>query len=359
VICLFSEPIQRMLNSIANNLITNSDSAELLGSGGSGKVYKIDDMVVKKMDISESEVETFNKEVGVWATFSAFPELKPYIPDYLGKALIKTKSPAVPSSNLKKTNPEEYNRQWAVYISNIEPNYYGFIFQKFEPVIDMGEFIDRFKRGFKFDFNRGYALFNNIVKGFDEMHNAGYIHRDIKPGNILIRLEPGDITMPIIIDFGMVCKLPCEPKNNCLINDDSPYGTNYYLPQNVLSNKNRLNEFKKQFPVTKKLPTMWTTFKNAIFCRRRKTRKGPNTISVKTANIKIKGFYNIASDNYALGLTLQELHGIIYWTGKEAEKKAAEDKITKLKSQILPYLAAKTASKKYPNKNKKNNNNGL
>jgi len=342
---------------VANNVVKNSDSFELLGSGGSGEVYKIDDMVVKKIAISESEVETFNKEVDVWATFSAIPELKQYIPDYLGSYVKNTNKPAFPSFNLMQSNPKEYKNQWTAYINHNEPNFYGFIFQRFEPVMDMGEFVDRFDSVNKFDFNRGYALFNNIVKGFEEMHKAGYIHRDIKPGNILIRLEPGDITMPIIIDFGMVCKLPCEPENACQMNDYSPNGSSYFLPQNVLSNDDRLNEFKKPFPVTKKIPTMWSTVKNAIFCRRRKTRKGPNTVRVKTANIKIKGFYNIASDNYALGLTLQELHSIIYWTGNEAAKKAAEDKITELKSQILPYLAAKTATKK--NKNRRNGSDGL
>jgi serine/threonine protein kinase len=37
-----------------------------------------------------------------------------------------------------------------------------------------------------------------LLKGLAEVHKAGLMHRDIKPGNIFLRKEGG----PLLIDFG-------------------------------------------------------------------------------------------------------------------------------------------------------------
>lgn len=238
-------------NSLVNSLIRNSNSAELLGSGGSGEVYKVNDNVVKKMEIWSDDATAFKKELAVWQEFSANPELKGYIPEFLGGLLKKSSKPPTPNYEDMTRNLNKFTKNRNAWMGSNEPDYYGFIIQKYVPVIDLGEFTDRFNSGQKFDFTKGYALFNNLINGFEILHNSGYIHRDIKPGNILIRTE-GDITMPIIIDFGMVCKYPCIEENRCQTEENSPNGTAYFLPQNMLSQNARFEGFKKSFPVKSK-----------------------------------------------------------------------------------------------------------
>ena len=43
------------------------------------------------------------------------------------------------------------------------------------------------------------AILNPILDGLEVVHNADFLHRDIKPGNIVIRDEDG---LPVLLDFG-------------------------------------------------------------------------------------------------------------------------------------------------------------
>ena len=42
-------------------------------------------------------------------------------------------------------------------------------------------------------------LLNEVLSGLAEMHEAGYVHRDIKPGNLMLREEDGSV---VVLDFG-------------------------------------------------------------------------------------------------------------------------------------------------------------
>lgn len=330
---------------IAHTLIDDPDAGQILGEGGFGITYKVGDFVVKKMDLSD--IGEFNKEVAIWTEFSSIPELKPYIPEFLGSELLNGPPKIQLNIKLANTNPEKYKahyKEWAA--SMYKPNFYGFIFQTYVPVMSMDDFLGRFNETQKFGVSVGVPLFNNLVSAFDILHKNGYIHRDIKPGNILIRIGEGnDITKPLIIDFGLVCKMPCEEETACLSNNNTASGTPYYLPVNMVAVNERNGLPSPIFPVKPKGRSLLNTIKNTLFCRSRKTRKGPNSIKVATKNIKVKGLYNIASDNYALGLVLEELYNVIYWDKNKAEKVAAQTTISRLKSQIVPYLAAQTAKK--------------
>ena len=43
-----------------------------------------------------------------------------------------------------------------------------------------------------------WRLFNDILSGLSEVHRQGYVHRDIKPGNIMFREDGG----AVLLDFG-------------------------------------------------------------------------------------------------------------------------------------------------------------
>ena len=47
------------------------------------------------------------------------------------------------------------------------------------------------------------ALFAAITQGLDHAHGAGFIHRDVKPGNVLLQRDP-DGVRPRLADFGLV-----------------------------------------------------------------------------------------------------------------------------------------------------------
>lgn len=320
------------MDTVAKQLIKNSNSAQILGSGASGEVFKVDDMVVKKLPI-EDKTE-FLSEVKVWTVFSSNPELRSFLPEYLGSLLKKSDRPPIPT--YYGHNLATYRLEEKAYMNSSEPAYYGFIFQKYEPVVNMQDFLDGLDS--LIGFEDGYGLFNNLIRGFDIMHKSGYIHRDIKPLNILLRTE--DFTHPIIIDFGLVSELPCTDENRCLNDYNSAPGTNYYLPQNMVAVNQRINALKPSFPVKKS--GFFNSLKNSIFCRR-KTRK--NKIQVLTKNIRLRGIFNIQTDNYALAITLGELYKSIDWSEHKEEKELALTTINRFKASVLAFLVAERAPK--------------
>lgn len=65
--------------------------------------------------------------------------------------------------------------------------------------------------------NRTFTL---AKPAFTDLHNIGYLHRDVKPGNYTIgRAELNELRKVYILDFGMcrkftndqVCRVPLTP----------------------------------------------------------------------------------------------------------------------------------------------------
>jgi len=57
------------------------------------------------------------------------------------------------------------------------------------------------------------ALFSNIAQGLQAAHAQGVIHRDFKPGNIVVNTKRG--LVPQIVDFGLAQQQYCELANTC------------------------------------------------------------------------------------------------------------------------------------------------
>lgn len=308
------------LRKIVTPLINSPRAGILLGEGGSGTVYKIGNYVVKMMRlVVDSDIEVFREEVEVWEKLHAEKSLRPYIPYYLGSILID-----------RPRNLPAYLRDSV-----------GCIVQTYEPVMNMADYVDQYKERSTFlEFSRGQELFRNLIRAFAELHEAGYIHRDIKTLNILIRTE-GDTTMPIIIDFGLVCKIPCVKEHACLGENNAPMGSEYYLVPDLVPTHKR-EVYHGILPIHTR-PTFLEYIQDRIMCRRKRRQR---YIRVQTSKNTVRGVYTIATDNYALSLVLDDLFEVISWEGHVEQKMEAKEQILRLKYEIIPYLASSIGKKR-------------
>ena len=56
----------------------------------------------------------------------------------------------------------------------------------------------------KFGLSTGLRTSLHVLRAIKGLHQLGFIHRDIKPGNILVRISPNASTPIVLIDFGLV-----------------------------------------------------------------------------------------------------------------------------------------------------------
>lgn len=61
---------------------------------------------------------------------------------------------------------------------------------------------------------RGFQIYNYT---FFQLHEVGYVHRDVKPGNMVIGLSGHDTRMIFMIDFGMVRSYAVEGKDKKMV----------------------------------------------------------------------------------------------------------------------------------------------
>jgi serine/threonine protein kinase len=304
-----ADDIEKIINGI--------DKSNLIGRGSFGYVYKVDGYVVKRFifydtndnnngnnnnqnSISTSE---FEDEVKTWEELSKISELKPYIPEFIGSIIIKRR---------------------------------GYIIQKYESVLSMEKFLEGHE---KIDEDFGINLFNNLLKGFNVLHRNKFIHRDIKPANILIRTHENK-EIPMIIDFGLVCKMPC--------NKLAGMGTPSYTASNFLNYSNRKNGILRErtFPVTKKNNSK-SGWLGCLSCRH--TRKMPDRrIKVKEPERTIRSYNSYRTDKFALALVLEELFNIIKWKENSTRKEKAEKIIESNKYKMVSALAALSARRNKP-----------
>lgn len=233
-----------------------------LGAGGQGVVYKIGDYVMKIVPLkTERDRRSFQLEKSIIEDFMDNPRIRPFIPKFC-------------------------SMEESEYIGN----YKGYILQKYEDVVDLKEYIDDHKEsGEKMEFELARKFIRNFISSILMLQINGYLHRDIKPENILIRTK-GEMEKPIIIDFGLTCKYPCEGVEIG--------GTPKFMPQNFLP------------PIIRTIPN-------------------PYKVKTNTLPLKSKKMY----DKYAMWLTIQELMPIIdFESGTEvevAEKNAFKEVLEK------------------------------
>jgi len=305
-------------------------SVKKLGEGGFGSVFLVGGkMVVKCVLMSNAEEEqNFMAEAIAWGKLKSIPELVNNVPYFVGATTYKYGDVA--------PHTREF-RGIAV------PSAAGFIVQRYEPVEDLSEYILNLPTFI--DFDRGYALFNNIIKAFDILHKKGYVHRDIKPANILIRTTPGPkYNEPIIIDVGMICEMPCTATGVS--------GTLSFMPRNYFApgRRNMLLGRTPNLPVSKR-PTPPIADRLAYYVARRLGRESAHPIKPTQNAVHVKEFvekilprYTAATDNYALALTLEQLVKFTDYTEHPDIEEQVKGTIEKLKRQVIGELAASVAT---------------
>ena len=83
------------------------------------------------------------------------------------------------------------------------------------------------------------SCFAQIARGLRYIYDAGIVHRDIKPGNILVTYEYDTVNnelkyKPIchIADFGLACQMECDSrKRNTAMDNNNVYSTQFRPPE--------------------------------------------------------------------------------------------------------------------------------
>jgi len=77
----------------------------------------------------------------------------------------------------------------------LEANGTAYLVMEYEQGLSLGQLIRQQKQ---LDERTTRSLAEALLRGLSEVHERGYLHRDIKPGNIIVR-EDGS---PVLLDFG-------------------------------------------------------------------------------------------------------------------------------------------------------------
>jgi serine/threonine protein kinase len=296
-----------------------------LAKGAYGSVFKVaNDYIVKLIDIQNPTIRNAAfREAKGWNTLSKRPEVAIFLPDFCYTAFYRN----------------------GLYIV-----------QRYEEVETLLDFLNRYNTSGSLPFEMGWPLFQNLIEGVFRMIEAGYIHRDLKPQNILIRKGGPKEAIPILIDFGFLCALPCGERGYA--------GTKNYMPPNWFARAKREQYgIMMSKPAATNTRAQWSKAPTGEWQRsmvpNTRTLKGTfiklqNTVAIpKNTTIKKLKMgpamipkYSKYSDGYALAIILDHLLQRIDFTGHDKEGDMAENTVYELMNQTLGGLAAQAAQEK-------------
>ena len=88
-------------------------------------------------------------------------------------------------------------------------------------------------------YSRSVPIFLQIASAMEHAHKQGVLHRDLKPGNIMLTARDGDLDFVKIVDFGLAKILPhAEVQASTLTNTGDVFGSPAYMsPEQCLGQK--------------------------------------------------------------------------------------------------------------------------
>ena len=97
--------------------------------------------------------------------------------------------------------------------------------------------LDRYLESHRLTLDQADSLARGILRGVVAAHAAGTIHRDLKPGNILLAIQDGEI-IPKITDFGLAKAMELDGGGNSATRSGLAMGTPAYMaPEQIRSAK--------------------------------------------------------------------------------------------------------------------------
>jgi serine/threonine-protein kinase len=74
--------------------------------------------------------------------------------------------------------------------------------------------------------HRALTILRQVAKGLTAVHSAGIVHRDVKPGNVVIEEETG---RPVLVDFGLARSIERGERGNGKARSTVGAGTPWYM----------------------------------------------------------------------------------------------------------------------------------
>ncbi len=99
---------------------------------------------------------------------------------------------------------------------------------------NLRQILDSHKR---LSLTRALPIFLQLCDALSHIHRAGFLHRDLKPDNVILRDTPYQRDFVTLVDFGIAKRLN-EPMHRKLTVDGTVVGTPAYMsPEQILGNK--------------------------------------------------------------------------------------------------------------------------
>ncbi|KAK3996756.1 mitosis inhibitor protein kinase [Cladorrhinum sp. PSN332] len=184
-------------SDVDESLVARFDKSEVIGSGEFSKVYR----VVK------SSAPTSYAMIGV-STTPRTPSTpasdKVYAVKKLRVAMYGMKERAAKLQEVSILQNLSHSNRVVQYIDSWEYNSHLYIQTEFCSEGSLDSFLKEVGQGGRLDDFRVWKIMLEIAEGLAAIHDAGYIHLDIKPENILVGFD-GSLK---IADFGMATTWP-------------------------------------------------------------------------------------------------------------------------------------------------------